>query len=518
MCSVENCTRKCYKATPCCWNHRGHISKFTAIAKPVVESVPEVAVPVVEPVVEPAAELVVEPILEAVAEPVVETVAEAAIVPVVNSVAEAVVEPVVDRNLEYEYNYVHRGRQYEHWIKKHASGVGNVVDGKGKNRRFVWLYSHVDRSAFVKFAHEQLKHECHEVFIGNRKIKFFIDCDQKLTDAEFNAYEMTTDELVLQMATDYMAAFRHALEYIDCNFAIYEDDLDFFVTNRSRKMDNGVKLSTHIVTNIGFTVAECKAIVKYMLRESFTQISDVGDSYIEFLKSCIDLQPYRSNGSLSLPGGTKRGNVNQVIKPFNSTFNTPFLLDTAADMAYTDHDLTNDLEIKTVDKPQEIFAESSNEFIDKAIQKISKIPDYDPSNLDVYGRAPKGNFVYVKRTGPSHCSVCDRIHESDDTMLLIFNEEKQCAWWKCTHAPKETKAIRWFGRGKTEISVDEDAFAPEDIESFAAIAKETAKPQAERKLTEAQRLKLKLIKIVGDKYRRSYGSGAIYELVLEKRI
>ncbi|GMF66403.1 unnamed protein product [Phytophthora lilii] len=96
-------------------------------------------------------------------------------------------------------------------------------------------------------------------------------------------------------------------------------------------------------------------------------------------------------------------------------------------------------------------------------------------------------------------------------MLLIFNEEKQCAWWRCTHAPKETQAILWFGRGRTEISVDEDAFAPDNIESFAAIAKETAKPQAEHILTEAQRLKLKLIKIVGDKYRRSYGSGAIYE-------
>ncbi|GMF37017.1 unnamed protein product [Phytophthora lilii] len=147
-------------------------------------------------------------------------------------------------------------------------------------------------------------------------------------------------------------------------------------------------------------------------------------------------------------------------------------------MAYTDHDLTNDLKIKSVDKPQDIFAEPSNEFIDKALQKISKIPDYVPLNFDVYGRAPK---------------------------------EKQCAWWKCTHAPKETKAIRWYGRGKTEISVDEDEFAPEDIESFAAIAKKTVKPQAERKLTEAQRLKLKLIKIVGNKYRRSYGSGAIYE-------
>ncbi|KAF4046146.1 hypothetical protein GN244_ATG01488 [Phytophthora infestans] len=279
MCSVENCTRKCYKATPCCWNHRGHVSKFTAVVKPVVESVPEI---VVKPIVEP------DSVVEAIAEPAVETIVEAVmpvVKPVVHSVAEAVVEPVLDRNLDYEYNYVHRGRQYEHWIKKHASGVGN-----------------------------------------------------------------------------------HALEYIDCNFAIYEDDLDFLVTNRSRKMDGGVKLSTHIVTNIGFTVAE-------------------------------------------------------LIKPFNSTFNTPFLLDTAADMAYTDHDLTNDLEIKSADKPQEIFAESSSEFIDKAIQKISKIPDYDPFKFDVYGRAPKGNFVYVKRTGSSYCSVCDRIHESDDTMLLIFNEK-----------------------------------------------------------------------------------------------
>ncbi|GMF12420.1 unnamed protein product [Phytophthora lilii] len=179
-------------------------------------------------------------------------------------------------------------------------------------------------------------------------------------------------------------------------------------------------------------------------------------------------------------------------------------------MAYTDHDLTNDLEIKSVDKPQEIFAESSNEFIDKRFRRLARSHITIHQNL-MFMDGLKGNFVYVKRTGPSHCSVCDRIHESDDTMLLIFNEEKQCAWWKCTHAPKETKAIRWYGRGKTETSVDEDAFAPEDIESFAAIAKETVKPQAERKLTEVQRLKLKLIKIVGDKYRRAYGSGAIYE-------
>ncbi|GMF38716.1 unnamed protein product [Phytophthora lilii] len=191
MCSVENCTRTCYKAAPCCWNHRGHVSKFTAVVKPVVESVPQAVVkPVVGPVVEPDAELVVEPVVESVLEALAE--------PVVETVVEAVVKPVTIS---------------QQWI----------------------------------------------AFTSRR--------------------------------------------------------------NQTR---------------------EC----------------------------------------------------NQVIKPFNSTFNTPFLLDTAADMAYTDHDLTNDLKIKSVDKPQDIFAEPSNEFIDKALQKISKIPDYVPLNFDVYGRAPKGNFIY----------------------------------------------------------------------------------------------------------------------------
>ncbi|DAZ94611.1 TPA: hypothetical protein N0F65_005374 [Lagenidium giganteum] len=398
-------------ATPCCWNHRGHVSKFITVVKPVVKPVGEAVVePVVEPVVKPV-QPVFEPAAEAVVEPV-ELVPEAAIKTVIKPGVEAVVKPVVevvvDRNLEYEYNHIHRGRQYEYWIKKHASGVGHdaqvlqVIDGKGKNRRLIWRYSHVDRSAFVKFTHKQLKHECHEVFIGNRKIKLFIDCDQKLTNAEFNAYEMTTDELVLQIATDYMTAFKHAHEYTDCNFAIYEDDIDFLVTNRSRKMDGGVKLSTHIVTN---NWIYCCGM------QSYYQIYAEGIFHTNL--RCRRL-------------------LHRIFKV-------------------------------SVDKPQDIFAESSNEFIDKAIQEISKIPDYDPSKLDVYGRAPKGNFVNVKRTGSSHCSVCDRIHESDDTMLLIFNEEKQFI------------------------------------------------PQVERKFTESQRLKLKLIKLVGDKYRRSYGSGAIYE-------
>lgn len=144
----------------------------------------------------------------------------------------------------------------------------------------------------MKFAHEQLKHQRHEVFIGNRKIKFFINCDQKLTNTEFDVFEKTTDQLVLEMANDYITALKHALAYVDCNFTIYENDIDVLVTNRSRKMEGGVKLSTHIVTNIGFTVSESKAIAKYMLRESFTEISNAGESYISFLKSCIDVMDH----------------------------------------------------------------------------------------------------------------------------------------------------------------------------------------------------------------------------------
>ena len=131
--------------------------------------------------------------------------------------------------------------------------------------------------------------------------------------------------------------------------------------------------------------------------------------------------------------------------------------------------------------------------------------------MDVFGRAPHGNYLYVKRLAASECSICERIHDSDDTMLLIFNEEKQSAWWKCNHAPKNKKAIRWFGRSKPEITFDEEAFDEDAIEEFRVIANEKVKPPPERKLTVAQMLKLKLIDVAEKKYRREYGSGVIYE-------
>ncbi|DAZ97031.1 TPA: hypothetical protein N0F65_012900, partial [Lagenidium giganteum] len=489
MCSVDGCTRKCYKDTPCCWIHRGKVGQFAKATEP------EVALEVTEVVESKPVEVDIDDF---------------------DGFDNDVDEVKPTENL-FEYTVTHRGDEYSHWINKHAkkgyvsftlyidglrychetkdAHVLQVVDGNGKNRRYVWLYDYCDRSAFVKFAHEQLKHECHEVFIGGRKIKFFIDCDQKLSNAQFEAFRMTSDQLVQQMAADYMTVFGHALEYNDAYYDRYADGIDYLVTNRSRKLpDNSTKISTHIVTNVAFSVAECKAIVKYMLQELFIALDGVSDEYINFLKACVDVQPYRKNGSLSLPGGNK---------------NETTIHHTSGHLL--EHSLTDELNVKFEEKSREVFEESSSEFINKAIQNVKKIEDYDESKMDVYGRLPKGNFLYVKRTGKSYCSVCKRDHESDDTMLLIFNEEKQSAWWKCTHAPSGIKAKRWYGKGKQEIMVDDNTFSADEIAEFKAVASDSTKPSPDRKLTTAQLLKLKLIEKIGVEYRRAYGTGAIYQ-------
>ncbi|OQS03720.1 hypothetical protein THRCLA_21088 [Thraustotheca clavata] len=57
-----------------------------------------------------------------------------------------------------------------------------------------------------------------------------------------------------------------------------------------------------------------------------------------------------------------------------------------------------ELEIKFNEKSREVFEESSSEFINKGLQIIKKIDDYDESKMDVYGRLPKGNFLALRKT------------------------------------------------------------------------------------------------------------------------
>ncbi|GMF35233.1 unnamed protein product [Phytophthora lilii] len=183
-------------------------------------------------------------------------------------------------------------------------------------------------------------------------------------------------------------------------------------------------------------------------------------------KTTIDTQPYRKNGSLSLPGGRKNGHQLKLIRPFNRATETLHLND------YYDctwmHEFSEDLPIKTFDSSREEFEESSSEFINKVLAHLEKnperIPAYVPEAMDLYAKAPK-NYLYVQRTAPSHCPECNRTHDNADTLLLIFNESKEIALWKCAHN-EDMKAKRWFGKSgqkEYEVATHDD----DDVEAFA---------------------------------------------------
>ena len=442
---------------------------------------------------------------------------------------------------EFECFKLNKGREYEYWIRKCAIGDGlvswnllnngqytydtngcsiyRVVDSDNKkNTRYVWLYNRVDACAFVKFVHEQMKRECHEIFITGAHIKFFIDCDAKMTDAEFAKYGMTEEDLIKEIANDYIAAFKHTLEYNDNAYDYYSDDIDYMITNRSRKINGGVKLSCHIITNVVMSVPECKAVINYMKAEGMIEVSAT-EAYIEFIKSAIDVQPYRKNGSLSLPGGVKHGNVQMVLKPFNQMHTTGYLLDRSncsCRCAFSeDFDTTPQTDLQ-------IFDDATPEFIKNCLKHIKKVPDYYSEVMDVYARIPKNNFLFVGRTGKSFCSICKRDHENDSTLMLIFNERQQAAYWKCTHADKSIKAKRWFGRASKEIDFDEDMeFAENDVEEFAEIAAKRAK--AAKEALEAKKkedkkspldiLREMMMKITKDRYKREARTGIVYKKI-----
>lgn len=416
----------------------------------------------------------------------------------------------------YKYNVVYRGMEYEQWLKQNAVGCFEVsftlYNPNSTDREFlhetdncqifrccnstkkgiskyVWLYSPLDVANFVNFVHLDLKHECHEMFLQGSRIKFFIDCDNKLTDAEFKSFDQPIDEFIKQMAEDYIAAFKNVLTYTDHEYEKYENDIDYLITNRSRKIDGGIKISTHIVVNVVFTVREISAIVKSMIKTYIDEI-DAGDSYKNFLRESVDTQPYRNNGSLSLPNGVKNGNKNVIIKPFNKKSTSAYLLDMTD--CHLTHELTDDLHIVD-DSNQKSFEESSSAFIMTALKSIKRIPDYDPAKMDIYGRLPRGNLLLVDRVLPSHCSVCQREHSGDNTLLLIFDEKKQAAWWKCRHADKAIKAKRWFGRSQKEIDFDEDMeFCSNDIEEFRKRATEQIEnAKADKEMTAKELIELR---------------------------
>ncbi|KAG7375174.1 hypothetical protein PHYPSEUDO_002908, partial [Phytophthora pseudosyringae] len=260
----------------------------------------------------------------------------------------------------------------------------------------------VDMFAFIKYFHGKAStmgagsFECHEVFIGqDPRIKMFFDIENVIPT---EAYDLMTrwlngddSDIAKMVSEDVINAMKFALEEVDECYEMYESHIDYAIASRSREIDDGMKLSYHVITNVVMRVSECKALVK-LIKENYISCINAKrpDGYMDMLcgKSTLDTNPYRKNGSLSLPGGSKDVHTLTMVQPFKTKMNQ-HLLD--LDGCNSVHQFTDDLQLKPNVSDREAFEESSSDFIKKALAKLDseRVPAYDPSSMDLYANTPR---------------------------------------------------------------------------------------------------------------------------------
>ena len=317
-------------------------------------------------------------------------------------------------------------------------------------RAFFWFYSILDANKFIRYVHEEQHVEAHEVIIHTNRIKLFFDIDLHLTDTELqdliDFYSelseesgLTIDDVARHLAHLYYEATLASLESNGNDLHELQNECDMMFSTRNRNItEDTFKISIHLITNIVCSVEQCRAIVadvkSNVLFDPVEYRLDVPEDHIEKIANGIDLQPYHRHGSLALPGGRKIVDgveyINEIQQHFQWRGEENFI--TRIDSVIANINL-NEYGVAH-SSPFESTKEVSKEYVEQVLKYLHKIPNYDQSDWDIEASSMKGCVMRLRRMAPSYCPNCDRTHDNDNTLLIIFNEEKGLGFWKCDHA------------------------------------------------------------------------------------
>lgn len=374
---------------------------------------------------------------------------------------------------------------------------------------FFWMYKMADAHILIDYVHKNLHLEAHEIIINDR-IKLFYDIDMEITDSELqdmidyyeeysNETDLTIDDVARHLAHLYFDATLASLEEHGNDLEQMQNIVDIMYTTRNRPISNNdkFKISIHLITNIVCNIQECKAIVEHVRNSILYHPDEYGleypDNYCEMIVNAIDVQPYHRFGSLAIHGGRKIVNnveyINQIQQQFQLKSEEPFI--TRFDNVPTNISFREYNVVTTYNNNSNTTV--SKEFIDAVLSHIHKIPYYNANDWDLDAATYKGCTAIVKRLNPSYCEICERRHDLDNTLILVFDEEWQIGAWKCMHNRNIKSRIFFrdykngngldqfaetFGR-KTIMSEYEttDSVDPIKIETYTEKEKESIKTE-----------------------------------------
>lgn len=333
-----------------------------------------------------------------------------------------------------------------------------------KNYQFSWFKSKEDAIKFIDNQHD-IKRECHEVFF-HEETKFFLDIDLKIPIEE---YKVLLDEFDGQ---DYLigaiinlleTATRESLEYAGQLDESDFRDLEYAAIERCRRVDDDFyKISLHLISNLWIKLTESKALAESIKEYLHASNTEFNDSVLKLIIESVDSNPYARFKSLSLAGGWKDEYQNNVYSTFIIPQSSLFITE------LTDNEFQLDMSNYAI-KSDVCYGEVSDNFMKTALSHVSSIPYWDDSAYDLNGRAPKGNMLIVGRMKSSTCPISKKTHDKDNTLLLIFNEKDNVAFYKCLHCKAGAKVFYCESKPKIEVkpvimnTFEEDDFYYADL-------------------------------------------------------
>lgn len=344
-------------------------------------------------------------------------------------------------------------------------------------RAFYWIYKTEDAIRFNEFVGLKMKAECHEIILSSR-CRLFYDIDlaldefQQLEFAENYEYllsemnqQAVMEEITKKLATVFKEATLLSLEEhgVDTDATI-----DWMWTMRNRPgKDNKYKISIHLISNLMLTPLACSSIIADVKKDTLSKnetFLGIGNGMVDALVEAIDVKQYHRHGSLSLPFGTKHTShgtyTNWIVEEYNIPGQRYFI--TMQDQfTITDMDLSG---YNIVEKSHYEGVSACPAFVKEALAYIDNIKDYSPRVWDLDASMLKRSTMYVRRYAPSMCSVCNRTHDKDNTLFLIFNSELGIASWKCARVPT-MEPIVFYSKVHDTIDSDIDAFTATYLKS-----------------------------------------------------
>jgi hypothetical protein len=343
--------------------------------------------------------------------------------------------------------------EYLHPIERNMILARIEIENKEKIiRAFYWLYSIEDAMKLNEYVSHNMKSEMHEIIIST-KTRFFIDFDLKVDAKIFNIYDMENNKQNLDIIGNKIALLLNQLllcsiEEHGIDTETEMDHYDWMYTMRNRED----KLSIHFITNLFISLDHSIAIsadMKKIIIDDPYQFN-IDMDMAQIIYDSIDTTQYRHHGSLSLPFGFKKKKyINRIHKQYDSPNQMYFIT------------IPDAISLRTVNLSQYGVIEKTNtinnvctEFVKKALLEINMIPDYSTDYWDLDSSSLKGSTMYLRRLQPSYCSICNRSHDSDNTLFLMFNSELGIASWKCSRSFNEKPKIFY----RESISINETQF------------------------------------------------------------